>query len=234
MTAGSKADADWIPPASACPGAIHDCGKVDPGLVTRTRVEPTVDAPDDQLELVVTDPVHEDHSCVRAVRCCPLSQDAREVADVVGDEDTLLSGREREHVVIVESLEARLLVEGAHIVPCGLELPAHAWPGDVCVEEEAHRRRLVAGREERIEGKQLIKRAMALLEEWFDLLREAFSVRPCEPEVAVADEWMALVELRTIASVGTEQLDDLPDIESAPDRPGPARCAAEGDAGKET
>jgi hypothetical protein len=53
----------------------------------------------------------------------------------VGHEDALVIGGGRQHLFVVEPFERRLLVEGAHLEPMGLESPADAWPRDVRVEQ---------------------------------------------------------------------------------------------------
>lgn len=75
---------------------------------------------------------------MRPLRRRPIPQDHREVANVVSHEDPLLVGGQGEHLLIVEPLQRQLLIERAYVMPVGLESSAHAWPGDVRVEQQPH------------------------------------------------------------------------------------------------
>ena len=121
---------------------MDDRREVDPILLPRSELEPALDSSDDERKLAVLDSVNEDDSRVRAASGSPLSEKLGEVGDVVRDEDAPVLHRQCEDVLIVASLELRLLIEGPDVVTVVSERPADAPPRDVGVEEQTHRRLL--------------------------------------------------------------------------------------------
>jgi hypothetical protein len=95
-------------------GAVEDRRELPPCHLIGAQLEPAPDAADDEAERAGVDAVDENHARVGALGGGPFAQDAREVGDVVGDEDALLAGGEREDLVVVEARERRFLVERAH------------------------------------------------------------------------------------------------------------------------
>jgi hypothetical protein len=167
----------------------------------------------------VLDSVDENQARVRAARAGPLAKDLRKVGDVVGDENAPVLARQREDVVIIESLELGLLVEGTDVVAVGSERSTDARPRDVGVEEQAHLR-LLGDLQEGVESSKLLERATVRLEESFDLVREAFCVGSGKPKVTVAHERVALAKLLGVAAVRAKEVDDLPHVEPTSDDPG--------------
>ena len=84
------------------------------------------------------DPVDEDDATVGAAGLRPISEDRREVRDIVRHEDALVRCRELEQLKVGWPLELGLLVEGADIVTELAQWPTNAPPGDVRVEEQPH------------------------------------------------------------------------------------------------
>jgi hypothetical protein len=113
---------------------IEDGGKVDPARGLGVELQPALDAADDEIELAVVDAVDENHAGMRALCRGPLAQDAGEVADVVGDQDALVLVGEREHILIVEPLQVRFLIESADVVSHGLQAAPDPGTRDVGVE----------------------------------------------------------------------------------------------------
>lgn len=139
--------------------AVEDRGEVARFRLVGAELEPALDAARDQGGLAVVDAVDEDDAGVGALRGGLLAQDRGEVGDVVGDEDPLFGGGECEHLVIVEALQRRLLVQRAHVVTGLLEASSDLGPGDVGVEQQPHAARLLGGLQERIELSQFAERA---------------------------------------------------------------------------
>src|ERR1700684_2813402 len=96
--------------------AVNDGGEVDPARRLRVELQPALNAADNEIELAVVDAVDEDHTAVRTLCRRPLAQDAGEVADVVGDQDAFVFASERKHIIVVNPLQGRLLIEGSDVV----------------------------------------------------------------------------------------------------------------------
>lgn len=119
---------------------IDNQREVAPSAWVGVHLQAPFDPADDDVELPMIDPVHEDHTGVRTLRRGPLTKDRREVADVVSHEDPLLSRRGAQHLIVVQSLEDRLLIERTDVMALGLEPPAHPRPGHLPVEQQPDRR----------------------------------------------------------------------------------------------
>ena len=94
---------------------------------------------DHQVELSVIDAVYEDHARVLTPGGGPFAEDRGEVAHVVGDEDPFLGRRQGQHVVVVEPLQRRLLIQRSDLVPGHRQSLSNTRTGDVRVEQEPHR-----------------------------------------------------------------------------------------------
>jgi hypothetical protein len=86
---------------------------------------------------------------------------------------------------------------------------------------------------EGVELAKLVKRAGVGVKERRDLVRKALGVRARKREVRLTHQGMGLRERRRIIAVGIGQVDELPDIEAAPNHPGTPGVVAKGDAGEE-
>ena len=86
----------------------------------------------------MVDAVDEDHSGMRPALGSPLPQNRREVFDVVGDENAILLGRQREYFFVRESLVRGLLGQASNVVSFPGERTTHPARGDMGVEQEAH------------------------------------------------------------------------------------------------
>lgn len=154
-------------------------------------------------------------------------------ATLLGDEDPPLGRGEREHLLVVETLQRRLLIERSHVVPVLLEPASNVGPGIVGVEQQPHAGGLRAGLHERIQLAKLVERAPAVLDECRDLFWEAVAVGAREAHVALADQGMRRAQPLVVARVRAQQLEDLPGVEPGTDYPRAPRCPAEGDAGEQ-
>jgi len=117
----------------------YDGREVEPVLLPGAEIEPALDSTQDEAELAVLDSVDEDDPGVWAASGGPLSEDLGEVSDVVRDENATVVTRQREHVLVVESLQLGLLVEGPDVVSHVPKRSTDPQPRDVGVEQEAHR-----------------------------------------------------------------------------------------------
>ena len=167
--------------------AVEDRGKVAPVGLDLAKLEPALDAAGDECELAVVDAVHEDDAGVRALRGGPVAQDAREVGDVVGDEDPLVGRSELEDLVVLEAFERRLLIERAHVVSLLLKSASHVAAGYVGVEQQPHAAGLLAGVQERVQPSDLVERPRVGLGECRDLVRETLAISACEPQMPLAE-----------------------------------------------
>ncbi len=157
---------------------IKDSCEVDPTLRLRVQIEPATHASRSELELTVVDAVDKDHTGVGTLCRRPLPHDRREVADVVCHEDTPLCGGKREHVLVFETLQHRLLVECADLVTHLLQPAPHPGARDVRVEQQPHRYGLARGGvvQEGVKLAELPERPAVLLEQRLDLLGEALGI----------------------------------------------------------
>src|SRR6266853_4689846 len=96
---------------------------------------------------------------------------------------------------------------------------------DTCASRSS-RILLVSYLEERVELQELFERTPLIFEDLFDLLREPFGVGARELQMALGHERVALAKSCFVITVGPTQVNDLPDVEAAPDRPGATWRAA--------
>lgn len=148
---------------------MDDRREVEPLLLTGSKSEPAFDSSHDQAELVVIDRVDQDRASVRTPPAGPLPEDVGEVGDVMRNENAPVLGRQRKDVLVLETLELGLLIERADVVTLAPQRSADVRPGDMGVEQEAHRR-LLGDLEEGVESVKLVKRAPVRFQESLDLL----------------------------------------------------------------
>jgi hypothetical protein len=74
-----------------------------------------------------------------AARLGPFAKQRREVAVVEGDEDPIITSRERKHIGIVETDQCRLLRDGADVVAGIPQAPTDLSSRDVLVKQQSHR-----------------------------------------------------------------------------------------------
>jgi hypothetical protein len=61
------------------------------------------------------------NSCPNSLSAIPAAEDVGKVLDVVGDQDAPLARREVEQAGVVETLQLRVLIQGAHAVETIIE-----------------------------------------------------------------------------------------------------------------
>lgn len=81
----------------------------------------SADPADDRPELMVTERPDQDAAGVVTVLLAPRPQQGSEVTGIAGDEDTVLLGRELQHLRIVECAECRVGREAENVVAIFLE-----------------------------------------------------------------------------------------------------------------
>lgn len=82
---------------------------------------------------------------MRALFRCPFAQDAWEVAHIVRHEDAFFARCERQHFLVLQSLQRGLLIERLNIMSAVRQAPSDPRPGHVCVKQQPHRGRLFGG-----------------------------------------------------------------------------------------
>jgi hypothetical protein len=97
----------------------NETGVVLPAVLTRSRGERGIKHCDDCAELAMIDTDHDRATRVVHVRFCPVAREAREVSHVEGHHDPAFACRQGKEVVVAPSIEAALLVGGAHIASRG-------------------------------------------------------------------------------------------------------------------
>lgn len=80
-----------------------------------------------------------------SARLRPLVSQAREVGDVVGDDDAPLLCGEFQYLVIGQGSEILVLIQGKHVVPGGRKWPPEMTAGGMRIEQDAQR--LTLGRD---------------------------------------------------------------------------------------
>jgi hypothetical protein len=139
MLCSNISQSRWLLRCRLAAAAGYKQGEVLPRRLVCPGCHAPVDGPQDGAELAVVDANDDDQSSVRSDGLGPAASDIGEVRDIEGHHDSVLARSHFQQGLVSGAVELTLLIGGADVVVASAQSLGDATPGNVGVEEKAHR-----------------------------------------------------------------------------------------------